>query len=66
VKVVVIAAVFELIPNPPADLKPAIGGDGNVASVEEGMKIAPQEQAVARIVRPALAVRLDVRGFQHR
>ena len=50
VQLVVVPAVLELLADAAADFEAEVGGDGDVAGVEEAVDVAAQEEAVAGFV----------------
>ena len=61
---IVVLAVFELSLDALADLKVKVGRHSHVAGVEEAVDVSAQQQAVAGLMRAAVAVGADMGGFQ--
>lgn len=61
---VVVAAVIELLFDAAADFDMHGRGDRDVAFIEQGVKIAAEEQSVADEVLAAFGVGLDMRGIE--
>jgi hypothetical protein len=64
VVLVVVAAVGELFLEALTDEETIIGIDGQVARIEERMKVGAEKQAVADLVTSPVRIGADVRGFQ--
>ena len=63
---VVPLAVAPLLAEPLGDADLVVGGDADVALVEEGMELLRQQQAVLDVVACRTQVRLDVSGVENR
>ena len=61
---VVVAAVIELLFDATADFDMHVRGDGDVALVEQGVKIAAEEEPIADEVLAAFRIGLNVRGIE--
>ena len=61
---VVVASVFEFLLDATADFDMHGRGDGDVAFVKQGVKVAAEEQAIAYEVLAAFGVGLYVRGIE--
>ena len=63
---IIVAPVFEFLADPFAHLKAQVGRDRDVAGIEQAVDVAPQQQAIARLVAAAVAIGADVGGLQRR
>jgi hypothetical protein len=61
---VVVAAVLEFLLDPPADLEAPLGRDSHVPTVEQTVKVAPQQKAVGNLVRTTFGLGTHVRRIQ--
>lgn len=61
---VIVAAVFEFLLDAAADFDVHVRIDGDVAFVEQGVKIASEEEPIADEVLPAFRIGLDVCGVE--
>jgi hypothetical protein len=59
-------AVVEVVLEAAADEEAAVGGDGDVAGVEEAVDVGAEEEAVVEAVLAPLGHGPDVRGVQDR
>ena len=61
---VVVTAVVEFFFDAAADFDVHVGGDGDVAFVEQGVEVAAEEEAIANEVLSAFGVGLDMCGIE--
>ena len=57
---IVVLTVVKLFANAPTDLKLEIRGHGDVAQIKQAVYVAPQKQAVSRLMRAPIAIGADV------
>jgi hypothetical protein len=65
-KGIIVPAVLELFPYPPADFEVKVGRNGHIAGVEQAMDVATQEEPVGRLVIATDTVGADMSGLQGR
>ncbi len=66
VQFVVVPAVFELLADPPADLKSQVRRDGHVAGVKQAMDVSTKQEAVAGLMGAPVSVRPDMGRLEGR
>ena len=57
-------AIVEIVLEPVADEEAAVGGDGDVAGIEEAVDVGAQEEAIVETVLASVSDRPDVGGVQ--
>jgi len=65
-KWVIATAVVVLVSQSAAYLKSPIGRDGDVAGIEQAVKICPQQQAISYLMWPVLSIRPNMRRLEGR
>src|SRR6059036_948095 len=63
---IVVASVFIFLPDAPADLETQLRGNGHITTVKKGVQVAPEQESIAWVVWPALAVWLNMGRLKHR
>jgi hypothetical protein len=61
---VVVASVLEFVLDPPADLEAPLGRDCHVPTVEQTVKVAPQQKPVGNLMRTTSGIGTHVRRIQ--